>query len=68
MTNNYWMHRITCGENASPYAQHLFFGNGNDSGEHYLSIGWCDFSYEKFVEAVLTEGASALDSLMQEAS
>lgn len=68
MTNNYWMHRITCGENASPYAQHLFFGNGNDSGDHYLSIGWCDFSYEKFVEAVLAEGASALDSLMQEAS
>ncbi len=32
MTNNYWMHRITCGENASPYAQHLFFGNGNDFG------------------------------------
>lgn len=36
MTNNYWMHRITCGENASPYAQHLFFGNGNDSGGKHV--------------------------------
>lgn len=36
MTNNYWMHRITCGENASPYAQHLFFGNGNDSGDEHV--------------------------------
>lgn len=36
MTNNYWMHRITCGENASPYAQHLFFGNGNDSGDKHV--------------------------------
>lgn len=36
MTNNYWMHRITCGENASPYVQHLFFGNGNDSGDKHV--------------------------------
>lgn len=68
MTNNYWMHRITCGENAFPYAQHLFWGSGDDACEHYLSIGWSDFSYEKFVEAVLAEGICALDSLMQEDS
>lgn len=30
------MHRITCGENASPYAQNLFFGNGNDSDDKHV--------------------------------
>ena len=68
MNNNYWMHRITCGENAFPYAQHLFFGNGGDSGEHYLSIGWSDFSYDEFVKDVLAGGIYAMDSRMQEES
>lgn len=63
MNNSYWMHRITCGKNASPYARPLFFGTPG-SDDHYISIGWSDFSHEYFVDAVLEDGMKALENLV----
>lgn len=65
MNNSYWMHRITCGENALPYARHLFFGTAG-SDDHYISIGWSDFSQSYFVDAVQEDGMKALEDLMLE--
>lgn len=63
MNNSYWMHRITCGDNALPYARHLFFGTSG-SDDHYISIGWSDFSQDYFVDAVLEDGMKAMEDLM----
>lgn len=46
-----------------PYARHLFFGT-SCSEEHYISIGWSDFSQDYFVDAVLEDGMKALEDLM----
>ena len=36
---NYWLHRITGGDNAIPLSEELF-------KKGYISIGWSDFSDE----------------------
>ncbi len=59
--NNYWVHRITCGENASTYAQRLFMGEPNHREEHYISIGWRDFSTASFVKAIKKGGMKVLN-------
>lgn len=59
--NNYWVHRITCGKNAYTYAQRLFMGEPDHREEHYISIGWCDFSTVSFVEAIKKGGMKALN-------
>lgn len=57
---NYWLHRITGGDNALPYAHALLFNEG------YLSIGWSDFSDDDFVKAVKShKGWSYLEDRMQ---
>lgn len=47
-TRNYWLHRITGGENALPVAWQLLYKK--DAKEHYLSIGWSDLSYDGLVK------------------
>lgn len=44
---NYWLHRITGGNYALPVASELFT-------KEYLSIGWCDFSNESFLKAIMS--------------
>ena len=61
---NYWMHRITCGNNAAGYAQKLFNGSADNSEEHYISIGWLDFSNDANVEAIRKGGTNAVDELL----
>ena len=55
----YWLHRITGGDHALPFAHPLLFTH------HYLSIGWSDFSSDAFVRQVLTEGESAIEIATQ---
>lgn len=58
---NYWLHRITGGENALEFAQPLLF-------EHnFLTIGWSDFSEDTFVKRIQEEGEEALNEAMLEA-
>lgn len=45
---NYWLHRITGGDNASGVARNLL-RNG------YMSIGWCDFSDEESLKRIRTD-------------
>lgn len=61
---NYWMHRITCGDNAGGYAQKLFNGSTDNSEVHYISIGWFDFSNDANVEAIRKGGTNAVDELL----
>lgn len=61
---NYWMHRITCGSNAAGYAQKLFDGSADNNEEHYISIGWFDFSNDANVEAIRNGGTNAVDELL----
>ena len=56
---NYWLHRITGGDNAIEFAHPLLFSH------NYLSIGWSDFSEDEFVKKVQKHGASFLDNAMQ---
>lgn len=63
---NYWMHRITCGNNAADYAQKLFTGSVNNQEDHYISIGWSDFSNEANVKAIREGGAKVIDKLLLE--
>ena len=46
--NNYWLHRVTGGENARGVALNLL-ENG------FISIGWSDFSNEKSLEKIRTD-------------
>ena len=55
----YWLHRITGGDYALPFAHPLLFTH------HYLAIGWSDFSSDDFVRKVLAEGLSAIESATQ---
>lgn len=64
MENNYWMHRITCGENASQYAQQLLSGSKDRPEEHFMAIGWSDFSTDKFLATVKGGGQESLDRLI----
>ena len=64
MNNNYWLHRITGGDNAATVSYPLFWGNGK---EGYISIGWSDFSKEEVLKAIYSKGVSALDSLTEKA-
>lgn len=54
----YYLHRITGGANARPYAIHLL---GKENEEKYLSIGWCDFSEDAFVQDVLARDIEAVN-------
>lgn len=58
---NYWMHRITCGKNASHYAQQLLSGLKGRPEEHYMAIGWSDLSTDEFTETVKGGGQESLD-------
>jgi len=58
---NYWLHRITGGENALDFAQPLLFNH------NYLTIGWSDFSEDSFVKKIQEEGEDALNEAMSEA-
>ncbi len=63
---NYWLHRITCGVNAGTYAQKLFKGSADNSEEHYISIGWYDFSNDANVKAIQEGGSKTVDKLLIE--
>lgn len=54
----YWLHRITGGENAMPFADSLLFKQG------FLSIGWSDFSADCFVS--LVKGSAGWDFMEAE--
>ena len=55
----YWLHRITGGDNAFPFAHPLLFGHG------YLSIGWTDFSEDSFVRNTKEKGIEFINEQMQ---
>lgn len=55
----YWLHRITGGENADPYARPLL-----DKG--YLSIGWMGLSNEKNKESIIKNGWAAVNTIMKD--
>lgn len=57
---NYWLHRITGGENAFTYAYNLLFKH------NILSIGWSDFSNESFINDALIKGSDAIDHAIDE--
>lgn len=57
---NYWLHRITGGDNALPFAYPLLFNH------NLLSIGWSDFSEDDFVISVKEKGIEAIESRMIE--
>ncbi len=63
---NYWMQRITCGDNAGGYAQKLFNGSTDNNEAHYISIGWFDFSNDANVKAIREGGAKVVDKLLME--
>lgn len=54
----YWLHRITGGNNALPFAYPLLFEHG------LLSIGWCDLSEDSLIESVKDQGIKAIDDWM----
>lgn len=62
---SFWMHRITCGNNATDYAGKLLNGSSNRK-EHYITIGWCDFSVDDYVKTIQQGGTRSLDKLMIE--
>lgn len=51
---NYWLHRITGGENAWPIASPLL------EKEKFISIGWSDFSEDSFAADVQSRGMDAI--------
>lgn len=57
---NYWLHRITGGENALPVAKPLL------EKENYLSIGWCWISSDEFVRDVQERGIDAVNDKYKE--
>lgn len=50
MERNYWLHRITGGDNALPFSYPLLFNH------NWLSIGWSNLSEDSFVEQVRAKG------------
>lgn len=61
MGRNYFLHRITGGQNASVVSQQLL-ANG------YLSIGWADFSSDTFIEDVQNQKMKAIDEMYHKES
>lgn len=61
--SNYWMHRITGGENASEYAQKILFDLPGNI--HFLSIGWSDFSKYSYAKEILKNGRDAMSRICQ---
>ena len=60
---NYWMHRITGGDNASGYAKNILFDlPGN---VHFLSIGWSDFSKDSYAKEIQKNGRVAMSQICQ---
>lgn len=55
MSKNYWLHRITGGENAAAFSYPLLFSH------NLLSIGWCDFSTNELLESFKQQGIAAID-------
>lgn len=61
---NYWLHRITGGENAWPLSVGLFKkGYGSEQG--YISIGWSDFATENYL-SMIRSGEEGFDKAMDE--
>ena len=61
---NYWLHRITGGENAWPLSVELFKkGYGSEQG--YISIGWSDFATEEYL-SMIRSGMEGFDKAMDE--
>ena len=55
----YWLHRITGGDNAIEFAHPLLFTH------NYLSIGWSDFSEDRFIKNIQEHGEESLNEEMQ---
>lgn len=62
-TRNYWLHRITGGENALPVAWQLLYNK--DADEHYLSIGWSELSSDILVKEAKAGNRAAVRSLFE---
>lgn len=60
MSKNYWLHRITGGENASQFSYPLLFNH------NLLSIGWCEFSTDEYLESFKKQGIAAIDRAIDE--
>lgn len=58
---NYWMHRITGGNNASGYAQKILFDLPENT--HFLSIGWSVFSNDLYAKEISKEGRNAISRI-----
>lgn len=58
MERRYWLHRITGGKNALPFAHPLLFEHG------LLSIGWRNLSKDSFIKLVKSQGIKAIDDWM----
>lgn len=58
MEKRYWLHRITGGANAFSFADRLL------EEHHLLSIGWCDFSDDNFINQVRKNGIKAIEKAM----
>jgi len=56
---NYWLHRITGGDNALEFAYPLLFTH------NYLTIGWSCFSEDSFVREVQEYGVDAINEAME---
>lgn len=63
---DYWLHRITGGDNALPLAWQLLFGE-EKSGFGLISIGWSGFSYDKYASAIQERGETALNQIFIDA-
>ena len=55
---NYWLHRITGGDNAWPLSVELF-------KKGYISIGWSDFATEEYL-SMIRSGMEGFDKAMDE--
>ena len=58
-TRNYWLHRITGGENALPVAWQLLHRKAPEV--RYLSIGWCWISSDQFAQDVQEHAIDAIN-------
>lgn len=59
MAKNYWLHRITGGDNALRFSYPLLFNH------NYLSIGWCDMSEDEVLKNIEERGIQAINEWMQ---
>jgi len=56
----YWLHRITGGQNAWQMSDHLF------RKHNLISIGWSDFSTDEFVEGVRSKGIEYMNEWIKD--